>query len=35
MVVGALDHTLSNDELATIRQQVIDGLQREGYELRL
>lgn len=35
LVVGALDHTLSNDELTEIRQRVIDGLEREGRELRL
>lgn len=35
LVVGALDHTLSNDELTGIRQRVIDGLQRAGHELRV
>ncbi|MDZ7638183.1 MAG: phenylalanine--tRNA ligase subunit beta [Bryobacterales bacterium] len=35
LIVGALDHTLSNDELTAIRQQVIDGLQGEGRELRV
>lgn len=35
LVVGALDHTLSNDELTGIRQRVIEGLEREGRELRL
>lgn len=35
LIVGALDHTLSNDELTAIRQQVIEGLQSEGRELRV
>jgi phenylalanyl-tRNA synthetase beta chain len=35
LVVGALDHTLSNEELSTIRQNVIDGLRGEGRELRV
>ncbi|MCC7341053.1 MAG: phenylalanine--tRNA ligase subunit beta, partial [Bryobacterales bacterium] len=35
LTVGALDHTLSNDELTRIRQLVIDGLQGEGRELRV
>ena len=35
LVVGALDHTLSNDELTGIRQRVIEGLQRAGHELRV
>jgi phenylalanyl-tRNA synthetase beta chain len=35
LVVGALDHTLSNDELSAIRQNVIDGLRAEGRELRV
>lgn len=35
LIAGALDHTLSNDELTRIRQRVIDGLQGEGRELRV
>lgn len=35
LVVGAMDHTLSNEELTTIRSRVIDGLQSEGHELRV
>jgi hypothetical protein len=32
--VGALDHTMTADELTVIRQRIIDGMQALGYELR-
>jgi phenylalanyl-tRNA synthetase beta chain len=32
--VGALDHTMTADELTAIRQRIIDGMQALGYELR-
>jgi phenylalanyl-tRNA synthetase beta chain len=32
--VGALDHTMTADELTAIRQRIIDGMQARGYELR-
>jgi phenylalanyl-tRNA synthetase beta chain len=32
--VGALDHTMTADELTAIRQRIIDGMQVLGYELR-
>jgi phenylalanyl-tRNA synthetase beta chain len=32
--VGALDHTMTADELTAIRQRMIDGMQALGYELR-
>jgi phenylalanyl-tRNA synthetase beta chain len=32
--VGALDHTMTADELTVIRQRIIDGMQAHGYELR-
>ena len=32
--VGAMDHTLSADEVTRIRKRVIDGMQAAGYELR-
>jgi phenylalanyl-tRNA synthetase beta chain len=32
--VGALDHTMTTDELTAIRQRIIDGMQALGYELR-
>jgi len=32
--VGALDHTLSAEEVTAIRQRIIDGTQALGYELR-
>ncbi len=32
--VGALDHTMTADELTAIRQRIIDGMQAMGYELR-
>jgi phenylalanyl-tRNA synthetase beta chain len=32
--VGALDHTMSADELTAIRQRIIEGMQTAGYELR-
>jgi len=35
MVVGAADHTLSNEELTAVRNQVIDGLKAAGHELRI
>jgi phenylalanyl-tRNA synthetase beta chain len=35
MVVGATDHTLSNDELTEVRNQVIEGLKAAGHELRI
>lgn len=33
--VGALNHTLTSDEAATIRTRIIDGMQQHGYELRV
>jgi phenylalanyl-tRNA synthetase beta chain len=32
--VGALDHTMTADELTTIRRRIIEGMQGLGYELR-
>ena len=32
--VGALDHTMTAEELTAIRQRIIDGMQALGYELR-
>jgi phenylalanyl-tRNA synthetase beta chain len=32
--VGALDHTMTADELTAIRQRIIEGMQALGYELR-
>ncbi len=32
--VGALDHTMTADELTVIRQRIMDGMQALGYELR-
>jgi phenylalanyl-tRNA synthetase beta chain len=32
--VGALDHTMTADELTTIRRRIIEGMQALGYELR-
>ena len=32
--VGALDHTLSAEEVTAIRKRIIDGMQAAGYELR-
>lgn len=32
--VGALDHTMTADELTAIRQRIINGMQALGYELR-
>ena len=32
--VGALDHTMTADELTAIRQRIIEGMQSLGYELR-
>jgi phenylalanyl-tRNA synthetase beta subunit len=32
--VGALDHTMTADELTAIRQRIIDGMLALGYELR-
>jgi phenylalanyl-tRNA synthetase beta chain len=32
--VGALDHTMTADELTAIRQRIIEGMQTAGYELR-
>ncbi len=32
--VGALDHTMTADELTSIRQRIIEGMQASGYELR-
>jgi phenylalanyl-tRNA synthetase beta chain len=32
--VGALDHTLSAEELTAIRGRIVDGMQALGYELR-
>jgi phenylalanyl-tRNA synthetase beta chain len=33
--VGALDHTLTAEEVAAIRGRVIDGMQAQGFELRV
>ncbi|MCW5965033.1 MAG: phenylalanine--tRNA ligase subunit beta [Bryobacterales bacterium] len=35
LVVGALDHTLSHDEVTSVRNQVIAGMEAEGSELRV
>jgi len=32
--VGALDHTMTADELTAIRQRIIEGMKAQGYELR-
>jgi phenylalanyl-tRNA synthetase beta chain len=34
LTVGAVDRTLSADEVGAMRQQVIDGMREAGYELR-
>ena len=34
LTVGALDHTMTADELTAIRQRIIEGMQALGYELR-
>ncbi|MBV9268805.1 MAG: hypothetical protein JO061_21735, partial [Acidobacteriaceae bacterium] len=33
--VGALDHTLTADEVTDIRNRIIDGMRQRGYELRV
>ncbi len=35
LIVGALDHTLSHDEVTAVRNQVIRGLESQGRELRV
>lgn len=35
ITVGAADHTLSSDEVAAIRDRVIEALKRDGFELRI
>ena len=35
VVAGAPDRTLSSDEIAALRKQVIDGMTNAGYELRV
>ncbi|HEX8985882.1 MAG TPA: phenylalanine--tRNA ligase subunit beta [Bryobacteraceae bacterium] len=35
LTVAAQDHTLSAEELGEIRSRIIDGMRREGYELRV
>ena len=35
LTVGAPDRTLSSDEVAAIRTQVIEGMRKLGYELRV
>jgi phenylalanyl-tRNA synthetase beta chain len=35
LIAGASDRTLSSDDVAGIRQRIIDGMQRRGYELRV
>jgi len=35
LTVGAPDHTLSSDEVTTIRTRVIEALHQSGYDLRL
>jgi phenylalanyl-tRNA synthetase beta chain len=33
--VGALDRTLTNDEVNEVRSRMIDGMRSAGYELRV
>ena len=33
--VGALDHTLTAEEVTAIRSRVIEGMQEKGFELRV
>ena len=35
LTVGAADHTLSSDEVTGIRNEIIETMQRSGYELRV
>jgi len=35
LTVGALDHTLSLEEVGAIRARIIEGMRRSGYELRI
>lgn len=35
LTIGAADHTLSAEEVTQVRDQVIDGMRSEGYELRV
>jgi len=33
--VGAADHTLTTEEVTSIRNRIIEGMRSEGYELRI
>ncbi|MBL8175963.1 MAG: hypothetical protein JNK48_14900 [Bryobacterales bacterium] len=35
LVVAAKDHTLSNDEVTAIRDGIIDGMRRQGFDMRV
>ncbi len=35
LTVGALDRTLSSDEVTSIRARIIEGMRAEGFELRV
>ena len=35
LVVASRDRTLSNDEVTAIRDAIIDGMRRQGYEMRV
>ena len=32
--IGSLDHTLSSDEIAAVRERIVKGMQEAGYEIR-
>jgi phenylalanyl-tRNA synthetase beta chain len=33
--VGALDHTLTSDDVSTLRNRIIEGMRARGYDLRV
>jgi hypothetical protein len=33
--VGALDHTLTSDEVSATRNRIIEGMRARGYDLRV
>jgi phenylalanyl-tRNA synthetase beta chain len=35
LTVGAPDRTLSSDEVGAVRGRIIDGMRRQGYDLRV